>query len=373
MPQQDIMNSMTIPGISKMTEETVYFRPAISIITPFEPKMTPKRELTNILNLTAAEVEQKLLENYPDELAMLMMQKLYVLFSNLNFSTHKKSIAIYLSPVFDKVLYLDIPVEQKIMVDESFEIRDIVYSKKQNLKYLVLLLSTKEMRMYLGDSSTFVKIVSDFCYPAHDNANKFPEQASNSSDIPERNKIALDEFLHHIDNTVGIMLNAYHLPLFILGTENILDHFRNLTKHSAAVIEYVKVSDENPTLDQLTQILEPHIADWKLVTQKDLLNQLKDAAGKSKLAVGMKDIWREAMKRNGRLLVMEKNYTYVSRHAGVDNIIYKAVNPYSKFSYVKDAIGNIIEKVLENSGDVEFVDIGLLKNYDHIALVQYDK
>ena len=134
----------------------------------------------------------------------------------------------------------------------------------------------------------------------------------------------------------------------------------------------VKISHENPTIDQLKEILEPGIADWKMVIQKDLLNQLKDAAGKSKLAVGMKDIWREAMKCNGRLLVMEKNYPYVSLHAGIDNIIYKAVNPYSKFSYIKDAVGNIIEKVLENSGDVEFVDIGLLKNYDRIALVQYD-
>jgi len=367
------MNSMTIPGISKVTDETVYFRPAISIITPFEPKMISKRELTNILNLATDKVERKLLENYSDELAMLMMQKLHVLFSNLNFSTHKKSIAIYLSPVFDKVLYLDIPVEQKIMVDESFEIRDIVYSKKQNVKYLVLLLSAKEMRMYLGDSNTFVKIVSDFPSPATANVNKFSGQVFCSCDIRERNKIALDEFLHRIDNTVGIMLNAYHVPLFILGTENTADRFKNLTKNTAGIIEYVKVSDENPTIDHLKQILEPHIADWKLVIQKDLLNQLKAAAGKSKLAVGMKDIWREAMKRNGRLLVMEKNYTYVSRHAGIDNIIYKAVNPYSKFSYVKDAIGNIIEKVLENSGDVEFVDTGLLKNYDHIALIQYDE
>lgn len=367
------MNSTAISGTGKITDETVYFRPAISIITPFDPKMVSKRELANTLNLATEKVEQKLLENYSDELAMLMMQKLEGLFSNLNFSTHKKSIAIYLSPVFDKVLYLDIPVEQKITVDESFEIRDIVYSKKQNLNYLVLLLTTKELAMYLGDSNTFVKIVSDVRSPVQANENKLPEQTSDSSSVPERNKIVLDEFLHRTDNTVGIMLNAYRVPLFILGTEDIVGRFKNLTKHSAAIVEYIKVRDENLTRDELTQILEPYIADWKLVTQKDLLNQLKDAAGESKLAVGLKDIWREAMKRNGRLLVMEENYMYVSRHSGIDNIIYKAINPYSKFSHIKDAVGNIIEKVLENSGDVEFVDRGLLNNYGHIALVQYVK
>ena len=100
--------------------------------------------------MAADKVEQELLENYPDEMGFLVMHKLRAIIKNLNFNTHKKSIAIYVSPVFEKVLYLDIAVEEKIIIDESFEIRDLVYSKKQLHKYLVLLLSGKESRMYLG-------------------------------------------------------------------------------------------------------------------------------------------------------------------------------------------------------------------------------
>jgi hypothetical protein len=50
---------------------------------------------------------------------------------------------------------------------------------------------------------------------------------------------------------------------------------------------------------------------------------------------------------------------------------HKAEKPYSKFSYIKDAVDDVMEKVLETGGDVEFVDEGMLKDYDHIALVQY--
>ena len=56
---------------------------------------------------------------------------------NLNFNTYKKSIAIYVSPVFEKVLYLDIAVEEKIIIDESFEIRDLVSCKREIQEYLV--------------------------------------------------------------------------------------------------------------------------------------------------------------------------------------------------------------------------------------------
>lgn len=80
---------------------------------------------------------------------------------------------------------------------------------------------------------------------------------------------------------------------------------------------------------------------------------------------------REAMSHKGRLLLVEKNYMYAVQHGSSEDVIYKAVEPYTKFSYIKNAVDNVLKKVLENGGDVEFVDKDLLKDYQHIALVQY--
>jgi hypothetical protein len=181
----------------------------------------------------------------------------------------------------------------------------------------------------------------------------------------------MDKFLQHIDNALDIILNAYHLPLFIVGAERILGHFKKLSKHAGAVIEYVHGNYEEATLPQLKEILGPHIADWKKVRQKDLLNQLDEAVSNKKLVVGMRDVWREAMSHKGRLLVVEKNYMFAAQHGSSEDVIYKATEPYNKFSYIKDAVDDVIEKVLENGGDVEFVDEGMLQEYHHIALVKY--
>jgi len=333
--------------------------------------MNLKTELAHSLKTAADKVELELLENYPDEMAILVMHKLRALIKNLNFNTYKKSIAIYVSPVFEKVLYLDIVVEEKIIVDESFEIRDLVYSKKQMNKYLVLLVSGKESRMFLGNSKDFVRIVSSTPESVYAFVNDTPERVANYSDMSERKEIIMDKFLLHIDQALDIILNAYHLPLFVLGPERILGHFKKLTKHAGAVIEFVPGNYEEATLPKLKEILEPYIADWKKVKQKDLLNQLEEAAGKKKLAVGMKEVWHEAMNHKGRLLVVEKNYMYAAEHGSSDDVIYKLEDPYSRFSYIKDAVDDVMEKVLETGGDVEFVDEDLLKDYDHIALVQY--
>jgi hypothetical protein len=363
------MTTTMTPELRELIE-AVHYRPAVSIIMPFEPKMSLKTELMHALKLAADKVELELQENYPDEMSTLVMQKLKGIFKNLNFNTHKKSIAIYVSPVFEKVLYLDISVEEKIIVDESFEIRDLVYSKKQLHKYLVLMLSSNESRVFLGNSETFVRLVSNTSQSVAFE-NDAPERVANFSDAADAKEILMNKFLLHSDNGLDIILNAYHLPIFVLGVDRILGHFKKLTKHGAAVIEYVPGNYEEATTEQLKKILAPYITDWQKVKQKDLLNQLEEAANKNKLATGMREVWREAMNKKGRLLMVEKNYMFAAEHGGTDDKIYKTTEQYNKFSYIKDAVDDVMEKVLENGGDVEFVDEGVLKDYNHIALIQY--
>jgi hypothetical protein len=62
---------------------------------------------------------------------------------------------------------------------------------------------------------------------------------------------------------------------------------------------------------------------------------------------------------------------YAAQHGSSVDSISKATEPYNKFSYIKDAVDDVIEKVLENGGDVEFTDKDVLKDYQRIALVQY--
>src|ERR1035438_9156837 len=118
--------------------ETTYNFPSVSIVLPFEPKMKSKRELTLSLQTALYKIENDLFGQFSMEMTILVLQKLKMVLKDLNYSTHKKSIAIYVSPVFEKVIYLNIEVEEKVMVGTSFHIRDLVKSKKLSREYLLL-------------------------------------------------------------------------------------------------------------------------------------------------------------------------------------------------------------------------------------------
>lgn len=364
------MSNMPTAELREISESPAY-GPAVSVILPFDPKMTVKTEIMHSLKAVVDKVERELKENYPSDLTVLVTGKLNSIIANLNFSTHKKSIAIYVSPVFEKVLYLDIPVEEKITIDGSFEIRDLVHNKKQSPEYLVLVMSGKESKLYRGHAGRLVKMVAYGPASVHAFVNDAPQRVSHFSDMSDRKETVLHKFLHQVDVSLGIILNAYHLPVFVLGPEKTVGHFKSLSKHENAIVEYIHGNYDDATVNELVSLLQPYLVKWDQHRQKGMLNLLEHAADNKKLAVGIRNVWREAANAKGRLLLIEKDYMYTAQKGGNKPVIYMPGKPYNKFSPVKDALDDVIEKVLESGGDVEFVDKDLLKNYQHIALVQY--
>jgi hypothetical protein len=350
----------------------VKYLPGISVIMPFEPKMAIKAELEHKLKLAYQKVEKELRANYPDEKADPVLSKLHKLIKNLDYSTYKKSIGIFVSPLVEKVYYLDIPVEEKIIIDESFEIRDLVYSKKEIHKYLVLVLSAERSRIFLGNTSQFVRLASNMPHHLAAYRNDVAERVGNFSDPSHRKEVLLDKFLRHVDSSLGLILKAYSLPLFVMGADRTLGHFKKLTHHAKNISGYVHGNFEDAFEGAIREAIAPHVSDWKKVTQNDLLLRLDAAMGVHRLAIGIQDVWTNASRGKGRLLVVEKNYMVAARYGIREEIIENDQFPATGNSlFIKDAVDDVIEKVLAGGGDVEFVDEGMLLDYDHIALIEH--
>jgi Bacterial archaeo-eukaryotic release factor family 3 len=156
-----------------------------------------------------------------------------------------------------------------------------------------------------------------------------------------------------------------------MGTKKVLGYFKRITKNDKNIIGYVHGNYEKVTEQELETALQPHIQDWKKIKMKDICLRLERAADAGKLATGVREVWKQASLHKGQLLVVEKNFIYPAEHGGVQEVIENASFPFNKFSYIKDAVDDIIEKVLEYGGDVEFVDEGVLKDKQRIALIQY--
>ncbi len=361
------MKSSLAPLIAINEKQEQQF-PCISIILPFEPKKNMKAQLQLRLKLAVESARKELKGNYPVEKANSIINNLKKLISRLDYATSKKSIGIFVSPELQKVYYLDIAVNEKVVVDESFEIRDLVCNKKEQKKFLLLILSAKYSKVFLSDSGKFMRIISNTPEQIGAYENDIPERTGNFSDPSHRKEVMLEKFLRHIDDGLSDILKTYPLPLFVLGDDRILGHFRQLSHNVKFVVDYVHGDLIHAQESELRIAIQPYIADWSRVRERDLLNKLQLAQGTGKLVSGLSDVWKEAMQQKGRLLVVEKNYMAPVKKLGTE--ILDVNDPKLEgIPITKDGVDDIIEEILQTGGDVEFVEDGFLAKYKRIALI----
>ncbi len=334
--------------------------PTLVITMPFDPKMTPKGAIEAALKETQTRVVRQLMAQYSRDTALLIIHRMQQLIFNLNYNTHKKGIALLVSPETQYVLYLDQAVPTQILLNHPFRIRDLTTLPENPARYLVLLLSGRLSKMYVSKGEGLQLIKQNVCPPMEPCTKEDPDSNRPCTGLCVRKEALLDTFLHHMDEGLSVLLDAYDLPVFVIAHDKIAKRFEDISRNDRHIAAYIHQNHIQSDQKDLLAALQPCLDNWHEVRQQMALKNITIARNMGKLSTGIQAVAKAAHNRNNRLLIVEKDFT--------DSSIYpKEKSPF----FIKDAVDGIIEKVLEHGGQVEWVDKGRLDNEDHIALVRY--
>jgi hypothetical protein len=339
-------------------------QPCISVIIPFNPKMIKRQELAASLKKAYWQVKKELYKNYPRKKSDELLDKLQQAFNHLDYTTHRKSIAVYLSSTVEQQYYLDIEVREKILVDTSFEIRDIVRNKKDAHEFLLLNISSKQENIYVGNEENLRKIVSNEIKHVQ---RDLPGAVANLTDPDKTKETTLKKFLHYIDNGLPYIFKAHSCPLFVAGTTKTLGCFNQITKHQAHIAGFIHGNFDDATEAEFRKLMKLQLENWNAIKKEYLLNRLKAARDNRQLVTGIHNVWMQANRRYKQHLIVEENF-YRPAFVTENGKTIFSNNSEQNEMIAKDAVDDVIEKVLQNGGDVEFVDN--LEEYNHIALIQ---
>jgi release factor family 3 len=232
-------------------------------------------------------------------------------------------------------------------------------------------LSAEESRVFLGNCSSFVLIKSNVPENMFAYERDLPERTGNFSDPGQYKENLLDHFLHHLDQGLSQILGAYPLPVVVMGPEKVLGHFRKITKNAKSLVQFVHGNYLHASEQEIRAALAPYLAEWQAVKERACLMQLEKAKSENKLEYGIRQVWQAAARKNGRLLLVEKDFMVSARHGGHADEISNEEFATSNAFYIKDAVDDVMEKVLAAGGNIEFVSDGALKNYGRIALIRF--
>lgn len=340
-------------------------QPSVSIVMPVFPG-----DINYRIRQAERQINKELSGVYPADIVKAIQTKLQGTIDGIDMTTLKKSLAIYVSPQFSEVFHLDVLVDEKIAINQSFKIKDLVYARQESLKFLILLLNSRQASILLADAGHIGAIPGDIASDIAANENDIAEKVGNFSDPEKRKEILLDKFLHQVDERLSAILNQHPLPVFVIGAKRETGHFAGITHNGGQIATTIHGSYSDAPPHELMEILNPYIRSWKKLRETALLRQLEDAQSLSLVDFGIHMVWKTANEKNARLLIVEKNYQYPAEYV-TPTTIRQHPAPAENTLFINDAVDDVIEKVISDGGDVRFVEDGALGKYLHIALIRY--
>jgi len=339
--------------------------PVVSLLLPFEPHMQSKEVVFDRIKAAVRMIGNKMDSKYSKCICEAVLSRLKKTVAALNYNNLKKSVAIYVSAVANRVIYLDIPVKETISIKGDFDIRGIVRAKIDEKQFLLLKLDSHNTQVFLSDGRSLLtlnrNVLTDMDKEGYDvtgNAGNF----SGNSSIKE---IRLHQFLHTADLALHQLLKDYPLPVFVIGSPRLTGHFMQVTRNEKNIIRIIKGDYPDTGSVDLLDILKPYLAEWEAVKYDNIIHQIENAVGSHKLASGIRDVWKQVNRHNARLLILEEDFSPAVILPAISN---KERHPDGLI--IKTAVDQMIATVLESGGDVELVGRGILKDHHHIALIE---
>jgi hypothetical protein len=133
----------------------------ISIILPTN-RLSPERRVDEIRMKFAINSAKQLLQyKYATNDNELLKDSIDEIYKKIEFIHNTDGIGLFVSTNFQLLVQFPFSVEEKIIVGDSFEVRDLIYKKNISTPYLVILLSKKTIRLYNGVLDKLTEIIDD--------------------------------------------------------------------------------------------------------------------------------------------------------------------------------------------------------------------
>ncbi len=344
--------------------------PAVSIVIPTHPRYPDfkldRKHMTELL----LNVENQLTPRFGKQLAHSIMDKLKRTTDDINYGHLSSGLAIYVSPHHAKVVHLPFEVTEKVIVDDTFEIRDLIYSAKLNMEYLLVMITKNGVRTALGYGNAIVPVTYK---GMPDNI----ADVTNSHSLPGWDYLdteAYDEknihnFIRFIDDVIAREATLSKLPTIVIGDVKLLGYMRSITTKASNIIGYIEGNYEHASSAEIRKKIEPILSKVNEEAEDRSLRILAGAVGTDHYVSGIAQVWRAAEEGRGRLLLVERDYMHPATLSedGFSLVLDEVVA--GSMRHIEDAVDDVIESIIQKGGDIQFVRNGRLDAYERIALV----
>jgi len=272
---------------------------------------------------------------YSKECIEKIIARLQKIFSNLNFNTHRKGLAIVLTATDEKIIYLNVPVKPVFIFGKSISVLDIVANIKQDPDFYYLVLHKDYTSLYDHTNKQFRKVYE------------------------QNNKTCHINLFQKISDVIELLNAKNEKPLFVTGSPELIEKFccSDYYMQKYIPLQYHKSPFSMPIIQSLVTEISDH---WDYWRAKYLKGVVVIAQRTNRIVFHKEAVIRALQTGADGFLLMDKK---------LKRKLQKSTACDDAFQNI-DELMNLIEKFLARGNRLEIVEPGLLKNMGGIALLR---
>lgn len=347
----------------------------ISVIVPLY-KQLPERNQNKLAIKNAVNEAKNILQaGFSDGNISGLIRKLDELQTPETFAGAAEGVGFFVGEEVGKTILFPFEVKKKVVVDNSFEVRDVIFTKNRMPRYYVLALSNNKTRFFISQQLGIEEVINEsfplsyeeqFQYPARQKPKVSGNYGSEESTIQEERQKG---FYRHLDKLLAPYFKRESRPVILLGVSDQQAVFKKTSRYSNNIAAGLNGNFDHLSGPEVFRKIWPEVT--RLLEKKDdeVISKLERLSSVGKTITGVEQIWKEAGNMTGKTLVVEKDF---SQSAYVDRKIKTLSLKKGKgqdWQKIHDVVDDIIELTIGGHGEVIFVENGRLGRFQKIALM----
>ncbi|MGF1661459.1 MAG: hypothetical protein ACFCVG_03140 [Kineosporiaceae bacterium] len=336
--------------------------PSVSVLltTTPAPRMTA-RDRTTLDALVAQAVAR--LATEPQPVAPEVAAALHDMATAAAGDATTHGLALYASEHRSDRVPLPVGVRDRVVVDPTFATRDLVRALHRTPRHLVLLLSSRDARLFEGGGGALRPVVG----------SGFPMRRVPADDTRVRaGDPAEDPFLRRVHQALATYQQLRPAPVVLVGAQRILAAFSERADSSrrlagSVVAGRVPVNLQAARLAELAERTASVLTEHLRSRRSEALALLEKRVGQDRVAAGLAAAWQAARHGRPEMLAVEEGLFQPVRLRDGGDVLEPATDVEHP-DVVDDIVDELIEAVLIRGGWVALMPDESLVTHGGVAL-----
>jgi hypothetical protein len=306
----------------------------MGMVIPFQPCMWDDTKVEAAWNEAMEMVQTKMKGKYKAECINKLVARLNNMFGRLNLNTHRKSLAVTLTPDEENIIYLSFPVRPTVFFNKNVSWLDLAANVQREPDFYYLVLNKDCSKLYDYNKKQLRTV--------HEQTNEpCPEKLFQNVVAPFR-----------------LLNDKNEKPVFVTGSTTLVEMFCKSEYYAENYFPllYNKTTFSSEIIQSLIKEITGRWSYWR---SKFIAGSILLAQKTNRLISHTEAVFQTLRKGADGLLLIDKRLKHQLQKHATGSVIFK----------MADNLITPIENFLTRGNRIEITEPGLLKDFGGIVLL----